>query len=187
MKFKKLVSIFLSCALMAGMMAGCAGDTGTSSAPATDGQVSEAATGDDTTAGGNHKIYLITMDQMDQHWVNVDAGCKKAVEELGNVDYTWLAPDVKDDAKQIECINNAVAGGAEAILLAANGPDAVTAALEEADAAGVKIVYVDSAADFPGVQTLATDNKAAGTIAGEEMIKALEANGITEAKSALSM
>lgn len=92
MKFKKLVSIFLSCALMAGMMAGCAGDTGTSSAPATDGQVSEAATGDDTTAGGNHKIYLITMDQMDQHWVNVDAGCKKAVEELGNVDYTWLAP-----------------------------------------------------------------------------------------------
>ena len=64
MKFKKLVSIFLSCALMAGMMAGCAGDTGTSSAPATDGQVSEAATGDDTTAGGNHKIYLITMDQM---------------------------------------------------------------------------------------------------------------------------
>ena len=150
MKFKKLVSIFLSCALMAGMMAGCAGDTGTSSAPATDGQVSEAATGDDTTAGGNHKIYLITMDQMDQHWVNVDAGCKKAVEELGNVDYTWLAPDVKDDAKQIECINNAVAGGAEAILLAANGPDAVTAALEEADAAGVKIVYVDSAADFPG-------------------------------------
>ena len=58
----------------------------------------------------------------------------------------------------------------------------MTAALEEADAAGVKIVYVDSAADFPGVQTLATDNKAAGTIAGEEMIKALEANGITEGK-----
>ena len=173
MKFKKLVSIFLSCALMAGMMAGCAGDTGTSSAPATDGQVSEAATGDDTTAGGNHKIYLITMDQMDQHWVNVDAGCKKAVEELGNVDYTWLAPDVKDDAKQIECINNAVAGGAEAILLAANGPDAVTAALEEADAAGVKIVYVDSGADFPGVQTLATDNAAtASTVAREEGFRA---------------
>ena len=33
------------------------------------------------------------MDQMDQHWVNVDAGGKKAVEELGNVDsvsYTHL-------------------------------------------------------------------------------------------------
>lgn len=122
------------------------------------------------------------MDQMDQHWVNVDKGCKEAVAELGNVDYNWLAPDVKDDAKQIECINNAVAGGAQAILLAANGPDAVTASLKEAEAAGVKIVYVDSAADYPGVATLATDNKAAGTTAGNEMIKALEAAGITEGK-----
>ena len=181
MKFKKIASIFLSCALMAGMLAGCGGDT-TSPAPASDAPKASDAGTPDASAGGNHKVYLITMDQMDQHWVNVDAGCKKAVEELGNVDYTWLAPDVKDDAKQIECVNNAVAGGAEAILLAANGPDAVTAALKEADAAGVKIVYVDSAADFPGVQTLATDNKAAGTTAGKEMIKALEAAGITEGK-----
>src|SRR5690554_859679 len=129
-----------------------------------------------------YKIYLITMDQMDQHWVNVDGGAQKAADELGNVDYTWLAPDVKDDAKQIESINNAVAGGADAILLAANGPDAVTAALEEAVSAGVKIVYVDSPADFPAEQTLATDNKAAGTIAGEELIKALDDKGITSGK-----
>ena len=61
------------------------------------------------------KVYLITMDQMDQHWVNVDAGAQKAAAELGCVDYKWLAPDVKDDAKQIECINNAVAGGAQAV------------------------------------------------------------------------
>lgn len=135
-----------------------------------------------TSGSGEKSVYLITMDQMDQHWVNVDAGCKKAVAELGNIKYTWLAPDVKDDAKQIECINNAVAGGADAILLAANGPDAVTAALEEAQKDGVKIVYVDSAADFPAEQTLATDNTAAGTLAGEQMKKALEAAGIAEGK-----
>lgn len=128
------------------------------------------------------KVYLITMDQMDQHWVNVDAGCRKAVEELGNIEYEWLAPDVKDDAKQIECINNAVAGGANVILLAANGPDAVTSALEEAETAGVKIIYVDSAAAYPAIQTLATDNEAAGKTAGEEMIKGLEAAGLKEGK-----
>ncbi|WP_020613155.1 ABC transporter substrate-binding protein [Sediminispirochaeta bajacaliforniensis] len=131
---------------------------------------------------GKYKIYLITMDQMDQHWVNVDAGCQKAAEELGDVSYKWMAPDVKDDAKQIEMINNAVAGGAQAILLAANGPTAVTSALKEASDAGVKILYVDSAADFPGYQTLATDNKAAGKTAGEEMIKALAASGVTSGK-----
>ncbi len=130
-------------------------------------------------SGKDHRVYLITMDQMDQHWVNVDSGCKKAVEELGNVSYRWMAPDVKDDAKQIEMINNAVAAGAEAILLAANGPTAVTSALKEATESGVKIIYVDSAADFPGYQTLATDNEAAGKTAGMEMIAALKANGVS--------
>ncbi|HEY4543954.1 MAG TPA: ABC transporter substrate-binding protein [Tissierellaceae bacterium] len=133
-------------------------------------------------SGDKHKVYLITMDQMDQHWVTVDKGAKKAVEELGNVDYQWFAPDVKDDAKQIESINNAVAGGAEAILLAANGPDAVTAALKDAEAQGVKIVYVDSPADYPAVQTLATNNEEAGKVAGEEMLAALKEKGIESGK-----
>jgi len=90
-----------------------------------------------TKESSDYKVYLITMDQMDQHWVNVDKGAQKAASELGGIQYKWLAPDVKDDAKQIECINNAVAGGADAILLAANGPNAVTAALKEAAGAGV--------------------------------------------------
>ena len=165
-------------------MAGCSSEKPAAepAAPASTAEPAPADAAEPAAPAGNYKVTLITMDQMDQHWVNVDKGCKEAVAELGNVDYNWLAPDVKDDAKQIECINNAVAGGAQAILLAANGPDAVTASLKEAEAAGVKIVYVDSAADYPGVATLATDNKAAGTTAGNEMIKALEAAGITEGK-----
>lgn len=93
-------------------------------------------TGDIAKAGDGkgQKVVLITIDSMDQHWVNMDKGCKQAAEELG-CDYKWIAPDVKDDAKQIECVNNAVADGATAILVAANGPDAITAALE---AKGVK-------------------------------------------------
>ncbi|MDR3038504.1 MAG: substrate-binding domain-containing protein, partial [Candidatus Adiutrix sp.] len=81
-------------------------------------------------AADRHKVYLITMDQMDQHWAGMDAGAKKAAEKAGNIDYVWKAPDIKDDAKQIEIVNNAVAAGAEVILIAANGPNAVTAALK---------------------------------------------------------
>ncbi|SFN78924.1 ABC transporter substrate-binding protein [Proteiniclasticum ruminis] len=163
---KKLIASVMTLALSLTALAGC-GST----------DDNEGA-----SSGDKYKVYLITMDQMDQHWVTVDGGAKKAADELGNVEYTWLAPDVKDDAKQIESINNAVAGGADAIMLAANGPDAVTAALKEAEEAGVKIVYVDSPADFPAVATLATDNEAAGKTAGEEMKKALEANGVTSGK-----
>ncbi|MGN0740184.1 MAG: ABC transporter substrate-binding protein [Treponema sp.] len=125
------------------------------------------------------KIQLITMDQMDQYWANIDKGCKKAAAELGNVSYCWNAPTVKDDAQQIECINNAIAQGVDAILLAANGPDAVTSALKAASSEGVKIIYVDSPANYPAVATLGTDNTAAGKTAGEQMLKALKAKGIT--------
>ena len=87
---------------------------------------------------------------------------------------------VKDDAKQIECINNAVAGGYDAILVAANSEDAVSGALQEAVDAGIKIVYVDSPANVEAEATFSTDNKAAGKTAGEEMIKALEDKGIKD-------
>lgn len=133
-----------------------------------------------TAMADEYNIVLVTIDSMDQHWVNMDAGCKKAAEELG-VNYKWLAPDTKDDAKQIECINNAVAGGCDALLLAANGPDAVTAALEEADAAGVKVVQVDSFFNHENsVQKLGTDNKAAGQMAGEQLLAALTEAGVEE-------
>jgi ribose transport system substrate-binding protein len=181
---KKFITLILVLSLVFTVV-GCSAPKDTSSDNGQNAEdVDTGNNGDDNGADkkDKYKVYLITMDQMDQHWVTVDQGAKKAADELGNVEYKWLAPDVKDDAKQIESINNAIAGGADAILLAANGPDAVTATLKEAEKAGIKIVYVDSPADFPAVQTLATDNEAAGKTAGEEMLKALKDKGITSGK-----
>lgn len=126
-------------------------------------------------------IALITMDSIDQHWVALNEGAQKAAEELG-VTVKFMAPNTKDDAQQIEAVNNAVAAGHKAIVVAANGPDAISSALKEAQAAGIKIVYVDSPANVEAEATFSTDNKAAGKTAGEEMIKALEAAGVKEGK-----
>ena len=52
-------------------------------------------------------IALITMDSIDQHWVTLNEGAQKAAEELG-VTVTFMSPNTKDDAQQIECVNNAV-------------------------------------------------------------------------------
>ena len=188
---KKVLAILLAIAMIAAMAA-CAqkaapadetktsGETTSTAGETVDNTAEDTA---DTASSESYKIFLITMDQMDQYWTNIDAGCKKAAEELGNVEYQWTAPDVKDDAKQIEMINNAVANGANAILLAANGPEAVNDALKEASAAGVQIVYVDSPANFtPSVATFSTDNTAAGKTAGQTMIDQLAAKGITEGK-----
>ncbi|NLO85851.1 MAG: substrate-binding domain-containing protein [Clostridiales bacterium] len=125
------------------------------------------------------KIALITMDSIDQHWVTLNEGAQAKAAELG-VTVTFMSPNTKDDAQQIECVNNAVAGGYNAIIVAANGPDAISSSLKEAQAAGVKVVYVDSPANVEAEATYSTDNKAAGATAGAEMIAALTEAGITE-------
>ena len=159
---KKTLAILLCLAMMVAMLAGCGA------------KQEEAA-----PAGESYKIALITMDRVDQHWVTLDEGAQKAAAELG-VEVINMSPNAKDDAQQIEQINNAVASGCQAIVVAANGPDAVSSALKEAVAAGVKVVYVDSPANVEAEATFSTNNKAAGKTAGETMIAELEAQGITE-------
>jgi ribose transport system substrate-binding protein len=44
----------------------------------------------------------------------------------------------------------------------------------------VKIVYVDSPANFPAEATFTTNNEAAGETAGAELLKALQASGVNE-------
>ena len=127
------------------------------------------------------KIALITMDSIDQHWVTLNEGAQKAAAELG-VTVTFMAPNTKDDAQQIEQVNNAVAGGYQAIIVAANGPDAISSALKEAAAQGVKLIYVDSPANVEAEATFSTDNTAAGKTAGETMLAELEKRGVTEGK-----
>lgn len=178
---KKLLAAFLSTVMILGVAAGCSQESQTAS-NANSESGSAAAESAETSSGKTYKVVLITMDSIDQHWVSVDKGCKQAVEELQNVEYKWLAPDKKDDAQQIERVNTAIADNADAILIAANGPDAITSALEDAKSKGIKIIYVDSAAKTEAEATFATDNEAAGKLAGEQMLEALKKAGKTSGK-----
>ena len=159
-------------------LGGAVTDTGVSVLTKKGGSSAEPA---GATASQEWKIALITMDSIDQHWVTLNEGAQAKAKELG-VSVTFMSPNTKDDAQQIECVNNAVAGGYQAIMVAANGPDAISSALKDAQSKGVKIVYVDSPANVDAEATFSTDNKAAGKTAGEEMLKALEAKGVTSGK-----
>lgn len=177
---KKALAVFLSAAMIAVAATGCGQGTTAASSKAADN--TSAASTASTDSGKKSKVILITMDSIDQHWVSVDKGAKKAVQELGNIDYKWLAPDKKDDTQQIERVNTAIAENADAIMIAANGPDAISAALTDAKSKGIKIIYVDSPAKVDAEATFATDNEAAGKTAGEQMLKALQAAGKTSGK-----
>lgn len=132
------------------------------------------------SSGESYTVYLITMDLTDSYWKSIDDGCQQAVSELGNVTYKWIGPDAHDDAQQSACIDDAVADGANAILIAANSADGVNGSLKKAEEAGCKIIYVDSAASYDCVTALATDNNIAGRTAAETMKKELEEKGITK-------
>ncbi len=168
---KKLLSLLCGATMLAAALTGC-GSQNADTPAAAQGETQEAG------STGDAKIALITMDSIDQHWISLNEGAQKAAGELG-VEVTFMSPNTKDDAQQIECVNNAVAGGYKAIIVAANGPDAISSALKEAIDTGIKVVYVDSPANVDAEATFSTDNVAAGTTAGEEMIKALDAKGIT--------
>ncbi len=184
---KKKLTSALALAMLTTMMVGCSdsdssgGNTGGSTSTNSNASSSSTSTGggsDSTPSGGDYKVAVITMDSIDQHWVTLNEGAQKAATELG-VSVDFMAPNTKDDALQIEQVNNAVAGGYDAILVAANGPDAISSALNEAMSSGVVVIYVDSPANVAAAATFSTDNTAAGTTAGEEMLAALTADGVT--------
>ena len=159
---KKLLAMFSCAALLAASITGCSSSKPAESAAAPAG--SEAAPTESeakttAAASGDVKIALITMDSIDQHWVTLNDGAQKAAGELG-VSVTFMSPNTKDDAQQIECVNNAVAGGYQAIIVAANGPDAISSALKEAASSGVKIVYVDSPANVDAEATFSKIGRA---------------------------
>lgn len=166
MTVSKVLTALLMCIASAFFILGCSSDNTSDKAeiPIDDGKT---------------KIYLITMDKKSPYWQDLDAGCRQAAEEFTDVEYEWTGPVERDAVQQGECVDEAVAAGAKAILISPVSETDINSNLEKANKAGVKIVYVDSAASYDGsVVTLMTDNEAAGKTAGEIMLKALREKGV---------
>ena len=153
---KKVLSVACALCMTTAMLTGCGSSNNAGTAATGEAQNSAAASttteqASTATDAGTTLIALITMDSLDQHWVTLNEGAQKAAAELG-VTVQFMAPNTKDDAQQIECVNNAVSAGAQAIIVAANGPDAISSALREASDAGVTsgsigIINVNAATD----------------------------------------
>ena len=135
-------------------------------------------------AGVDTKVALITMDQMDVHWVRLKNAAEERVKAYNDagakIDLNWLAPETKDNAQQIQKIETAIADGANYIIISANDATSCNKALEEAIDAGIKIIYVDATATVPAAATYATDNYAGGVQAGEYMKKVLDEAGVKD-------
>ncbi|MDF2486343.1 MAG: periplasmic binding protein/LacI transcriptional regulator [Herbinix sp.] len=124
----------------------------------------------------NIEVYLITTDKGFQYWGIMNQGAADMSALMG-VNYVWEAPAQRSTAEQIELINKAVEQGADALLVAADEPAAISSAIKDAKEKGVKIIYVDSPAYEESITTLSTDDYQAGVKAAQTMITILEDKG----------
>ncbi len=124
------------------------------------------------------KIAVIPKGTTHEFWKSVHAGAVKASREL-DVDVVWKGPLKEDDLKaQIDVVDSFVAQGVNGIVLAPLNDFALRTPVKSAVAAKIPVVVFDS--DLQGddhTSFVATDNQAAGKIAGDAMAKLLGDKG----------
>lgn len=113
-----------------------------------------------------YRMVLITKSTTTQFWASVIAGAGAAKAEY-NVDLSVVGPDTEEDYEcQNRYIRQAVSDGADAIIFSAVSYSENAAAIDEAAAAGVRIVVIDSDVDSKQVSArIGTDNLEAGRMA----------------------
>jgi ribose transport system substrate-binding protein len=128
--------------------------------------------------GARLRIAVVPKGTTHEFWKSVHAGAVKASREL-DVDIVWKGPLKEDDLKaQVDVVSSFIAQGVQGIVLAPLNDTALKAPVHAAAVAKIPTVVIDS--DLAGdehVSFVATDNQAAGRLAGEHMAKVLSDKG----------
>lgn len=121
----------------------------------------------------NFKITLVLGMRHGDYWKTVFTGADAAARELG-VSVSFLAPDDERDAKgQADLVSQALADGADALIVAPNDDTSLTAVIKEAQQR-VPVITIDLAVHSLKVNShIGTDNYQSGIQAAEEMIRLL--------------
>jgi ribose transport system substrate-binding protein len=127
------------------------------------------------------KIAVIPKGTTHSFWKSVEAGARKAGDELG-VEIIWKGPLMEDDrAQQIAVVQQFVSSGVNAIVLAPLDDTALRTPVQSAMEHNIPVVIIDSALkgkvgkDF--VSFVATNNRRGGEIGGEELTRLLGGKG----------
>jgi ribose transport system substrate-binding protein len=153
------------------------------SAPSQDRKQSEAAEpgvapGEPATKPGKRRIAVIPKGTTHEFWKSVHAGANKAGQELG-VEIIWKGPVREDDRdEQVKVVENFVASGVNAIVLAPLDDTALVPAASEASREGIPVVIIDSDIKWDGrVSFVATDNYKGGELAAKRLGELLGGKG----------
>jgi ribose transport system substrate-binding protein len=136
------------------------------------GSSSSAASGSSSTAGStagaaSGKTYKMTFIQGvagDGFYVTMGCGIQAEAKKLGNVTVNIQGPAQFDATLQNPIIESVTAAKPDAILVAPDDVSASQTPIDQAMAAGIKVVLVDTTLNTPGsaISQISSDNTAGG-------------------------
>jgi ribose transport system substrate-binding protein len=137
-----------------------------------------AKPGEATARSGQLQVAVIPKGLSHQFWLTVKAGAEAAAKE-GNAQVVWQGPAKETEVeKQINIIEDMVSSKVSAIVMAACDETALIRPVENAIAAGIPVVTIDSGikSDIP-VSLVATDNVAGAKLAAKELARLIGGEG----------
>lgn len=182
---KKLITIVLA-AVMSFSLVACAQTPATPSAsePAPSASETPASSSSPVEAPATTKtIYVLVKVLGNQYWSIVEAGAKKAGEDLGcNVVIVGTAAESEVE-KQVALLQDAVSAQADGIVIAPLDRKAMMNPISEQFKSGIPMILIDSSVDTEDYSAAyLTDNIAAGKLAAETLIAKLKAVNTPEDK-----
>ena len=130
-----------------------------------------------------YKIAVIPKGTTHEFWKSINAGAKKAEQELRaegiNVQVIWKGPLKEDDREQqIQVVENFIAQRVSGIVLAPLDRRGLVAPVESATRGKIPVVVIDSGIESKAPASfIATDNLEGGRIAARELGKLLGGKG----------
>lgn len=128
-------------------------------------------------AKSNETYVMVSNVAAHPYWIDAKKGGEDAAAELG-VKWVYTGPADFNTPAQVTTLEQIIQTKPAGILVAALQPDAITAAIDKAMAAGIPVVTVDTDAPKSGRMTyLGTDNYSAGVTMGKRMAAITDGRG----------
>jgi ribose transport system substrate-binding protein len=124
-------------------------------------------------------ITLVTKALDSEWWQRVKTGADESAAASPGVRLAVLAPEREVNIdQQVSILEDQITKHVSALAVAPAGVSEIMPVLEKAKAAGIPVVIMDTDIDWPGkVAYVGADNKRAGKLAGDYIVKLLDGKG----------
>jgi len=107
-------------------------------------------------------------------WAAVEGGANDAGKALGVEVVVQAPPTESNTPAQIAIVEDDITKGVSAIAIAPTDPAALEPVLKKAIDAGIKVVFIDTKGQNPGITFIGTNNEVGAALAGDYICKNLK-------------